>query len=108
MEEDFQSKAHLTRHQTGDRFDLIRERAEVNSPEELDWLHNKEYYGIVLGLEFYKVGVAVYGGWKISKDRGSRKENVEVLRGMYEEWKRDFTAGAKVRDAIIDYRRDKE
>jgi hypothetical protein len=37
-----------------------------------------------LGVPFYQTGINIYLSLKVSKDRGSRKEDVEVLKGMYE------------------------
>jgi hypothetical protein len=36
-------------------------------------------------IDFYGIGVEIYMGLKISKDGLAREEDVEVLRGMYEE-----------------------
>jgi len=83
-EEEFQSKAHITKHMTGDQYDVHRERTRVNSWEEHDYLHWKEFLAKTLGVDFYQTDVEIYEGLKISKDGLSREEDVEVLKGMYE------------------------
>jgi len=82
-EEEFQSKAHITKHMTGDQYNVHRERTRVNSWEEQDYLHWKEFLAKTLGVKFYQTDVEIYEGLKISKDGLSREEDVEVLKGMY-------------------------
>ena len=94
-EEEFQSKAHITKHMTGDQYDVHRERTRVNSWEEHDYLHWKEFLAKTLGVDFYQTDVEIYEGLKISKDGLSREEDVEVLKGMYEE-QRGFYSGLPI------------
>lgn len=86
-EEDFQSKAHITKHMTGDQYNITRERTRVNSWEEQDYLSWKEFLAKTLGVDFYETGAKIHMGLKISKDGLSREEDVEVLKGMYDEEK---------------------
>ncbi len=94
-EEDFQSKAHITKHMTGDQYKVHRERTRVNSWPELDWLEWEEFIGKTLGVDFYMIDTEIHMGLKISKDGLSREEDVEVLKGMYEE-QRSFYGGLPV------------
>jgi len=88
------SKTHLTKHMTGSVFDLVRERTDVNSAEELRYGHFNHTLAKLLWPGF---GVApeVYFEYKISKDRGSRLEDVEVLKGMYMD-DRSFNTGIRL------------
>lgn len=38
-----------------------------------------------VAVPFYAIGTGIYLSLKLCKDRGSRKEDVEVLKGMYDE-----------------------
>jgi hypothetical protein len=100
VEEDFESKAHITKHLTGSQYDIIRERTRVNSWEEQDYINWKEFLASTLGVPFYKTGAKIYMGLKISKDGLSREEDVEVLKGMYEEQKGFYSGFPMVSDAI--------
>ena len=84
-EEDFESKAHVTKHLTGKKFNDTTERTRVNSWEEQDYLNWKTFLGDTLDVDFYKSGSETYMSLKISKDGLSREEDVEVLKGMYGE-----------------------
>jgi len=94
-EKDFESKAHITKHMTGAKYDVIRERTRVNSWEEQDYLSNKEYYAKTLHVPFYQVGAEIHEGLKISKDGLVREEDVEVLKGMYSS-ERSFNTGIRL------------
>lgn len=48
-------------------------------------------------IPFMAVGVEIYLGLKISKDGDSRKEDVDVLKGFYDENRHIRQTGAKVR-----------
>jgi len=76
------SKTHLTKHMTGSQYDLLRERTDVNSAEELRYGHFNSTLAKLLWPGF-AIAPDVYFEFKISKDRGSRLEDVEVLKGMY-------------------------
>lgn len=101
-EEDFESKAHITKHMTGDQYNVTRERTRINSWEEQDYLNWKEFKAAVFGVSFYKTGANIYEGFKISKDGLSREEDVEVLKGMYEPEKGFYTGSPLVAEAIMD------
>jgi len=49
-----------------------------------------------LGVPFYRTGVNIYLSLKVSKDRGSRKEDVEVLKGMYTDTEKKRNIGYKI------------
>jgi len=107
-EEEFQSKAHITKHMTGDKYDVTRERTRVNSWEEQDYINWKEFKAAVFGVPFYKAGANIYMGLKISKDGLSREEDVEVLKGMYDELK-NYNSGFKLlKEAMTDQSKEKE
>ncbi len=92
-------KAHpqgfLTRFLTRDNINTIREQTEINSANELDYVFTEEFFGETLGIDFYMTGAVVYLGDKISKDRGSRKEAVEAIKGLSEQQKR-FNTGLQI------------
>lgn len=97
------SKSHLTKHQTGGRYDIVEERSEVNSPEELRWLvYNRVWEDLVWPI--FGVAPNHHFSGKVGKDRGSRKENVEVLKGMYEEMK-PFRGGLPLIEALEDQKK---
>jgi hypothetical protein len=50
-EEDFESKSHVTKHLTGSRFNIIRERTRINSWEEQDFLNWKEFLAFTLSMD---------------------------------------------------------
>lgn len=76
------SKTHLTKHMTGSQYDLLPERTEINSAEELRYGHFNTTLARFL-WEGFGIAPDAYFEYKISKDRGSRTEDVEVLKGMY-------------------------
>lgn len=76
------SRSHLTKHQTGGRYDIIEERSELNSPEEQRLLVYNRIWGNLVHPVFHQVNDHYFSG-KIGKDRQSRKENVEVLKNPY-------------------------
>jgi hypothetical protein len=85
-EDDFDdSKSHLTKHLTGSQYDMIRERSEVNSAEELRYGHFYSFCGKLFHFRGFKDAVDTYFEYKVSKDRASRTEDVSVLQGMYED-----------------------
>jgi len=51
-------------------------------------------------IGFLQTGVDIYNGYKISKDGLSREEDVEVMKGMYEEQKGFYSGFPMVSDAI--------
>ena len=57
-------------------------------------------------IEFLRTAVIIYNGYKISKDGLSREEDVEVMKGIDEE-RKNYSAGAKLREAILGQREDK-
>jgi len=57
-------------------------------------------------VQFLQVGVDIYNGYKISKDGLSREEDVEVMKGIDEE-RKNYSAGAKLREAILGQKDDK-
>ena len=81
-DDDFHTKEHITKHLTGARYDLNRERTRVNSWEEQDYLLWSEYKARTLGVDFYQTGVDIYQGLKISKDGLARQEDVDVMKGF--------------------------
>ena len=57
-------------------------------------------------IEFLQIAVDIYNGYKISKDGLSREEDVEVMKGIDEE-RKNYSAGAKLREAILGQKEDK-
>ena len=95
-EEDFESKAHVTKHLTGRKFNDTTERTRVNSWPEQDYLNWKTFLGNTLDVDFYKSGSETYMSLKISKDGPSREEDVEVLKGMYGDESKKRNIGYKI------------
>jgi hypothetical protein len=84
-EEFTDSKSHITQHLTGSQYDMLRERTEVNSAEELRYGHFYTLCSKLFHFRGFKDAVDTYFEYKVSKDRGSRTEDVIVLRGMYDD-----------------------
>jgi len=94
------SKSHLTKTLTGGRSDLVEERSEVNSPEELRWdVYNRVWAELVWPI--FGTTPNHHFSAKVGKDRGSRKEYSDVLKGMYDEF-RGFNAGLPLIEALED------
>ena len=53
-------------------------------------------------VPFYLAGAEIYMSLKESKDGLSREEDVDVLKGMYDQFSRDKNVGAKLRRALVD------
>lgn len=106
-EEDFESKAHITKTMTGGQSDVTRERTRVNSWEEQDYLATKEFLAKTLGVDFYQWAVDIHEGLKISKDGTEREEYVDILKGMYDEVRGFNTGLPLVREAIEEQQADK-
>lgn len=50
-DDDFHTKEHITKHLTGARYNVIRERTRVNSWEEQDYLLWKEFIARTLTMD---------------------------------------------------------
>jgi len=109
-EDDFVAKGHLTKHLTGNQFEVIRERTRINSWEELDYVTWKEMCAEDLGVPLYKLTITIHHGSKISKDGESRKEDVDAIYGFQDEYGegRKATGLRRVSDALIERRRSNE
>ena len=90
-EDDFVAKGHLTKHLTGNQYDVIRERTRINSWEELDYISWKELLAHDLNVALYHSTCGIHLGLKISKDGEGRKEDVEAIFGLQD----DFGEGRK-------------
>ena len=53
-------------------------------------------------IGFLQDAVDIYNGYKISKDGLSREEDVEVMKGIYEEQKGFYSGFPMVAEAITD------
>lgn len=106
-EDEFVAKGHLTKHLTGDQYNVIIERSRINSWEELDYITWKKLLADDLDVELYKKTTEIHLGCKISKDGESRKEDVDAIYGLqneYEEGKK-VTGLRRLGATIIDRRR---
>lgn len=85
--DDFHTKEHITKHLTGARYDIIRERSRVNSAEEQAFLNWEEFIARTLttdGLsplayQIYMAGARLYG-----KSHGSFKFG--MIRKLGSKW----------------------
>ncbi len=107
-DEDFDPRTHLTKHQTGARYDINAERSEINSWPELDYLHWKEFNYKCLGVSFYGQAVRDYLSFKISKDRGSRIENTIILSRFDQEARELYGGYPIVIDALHEMQETRE
>ena len=95
------SKSHLTKFQTGGRWDIVEERSEVNSPEEQRMLVYNRIWGEIVHPVFNLINDFHFRG-KVGKDRGARKETVDMVKSMFEP-ERGFSTGFPlVAQAIMD------
>lgn len=53
-------------------------------------------------VPFYKTGADIHMSLKLSKDGLSREEDVEVLKGMYDQDKKEKRIGAKLKRHLQD------
>ena len=105
-ESDFESKSHVTKHLTGNEYEITRERTRVNSWEEQDYLNWQIFLAETLKVDFYRKDAEIYMGLKISKDGLCREEDVEVLKGMYDENRGFYTGPPMVAEAIREQERE--
>jgi len=92
------SKSHLTKFQTGGRYDIVEERSEVNSPEEQRMLVYNRIWGEIVHPVFDLINDFHFRG-KVGKDRGARKETVDMVKSMYE-IPRGFDSGFPLINAL--------
>ena len=59
-------------------------------------------------VSFYRKGATIHMSLKISKDGDSRKEDTEVLKGMYDEQRGMFGGLPLVADAITEIGEEQE
>lgn len=99
------SKSHLTKFQTGGRYDVIEERSEINSPEEQRMQVYNRIWAELVHPVFGLINDFHFRG-KIGKDRGARKEIVDMVKSMYE-LPRGFDSGLPLIEAL-EYQKEPE
>ena len=105
-EDEFVAKGHLTKHLTGNTFKVIRERTRINSWEELDYITWKMLLFEDLKAPLYGIVCEIHQGSKISKDGEGRKEDVEAIYGLQNEFEegRKATGLRRASEAILERR----
>ena len=108
-DDNFVAKGHLTKHLTGNQFTVIRERTRINSWEELDYITWKQLLAEDLAVKLYATTVTIHLGCKISKDGEGRKEDVDAIYGLQEEFGEGRKASGlrQATEAILSRRRDR-
>jgi hypothetical protein len=109
-EDEFVAKGHLTKHLTGDQYNIIIERSRINSWEELDYVTWKKLLADDLDVELYKKTTEIHLGCKISKDGESRKEDVDAIYGLQNEYEdgKKATGLRRATQAILERRQSHE